>query len=218
MMNIAIIGQKAFRASLILFAGAALAACDGPASAPAAGGAAQPPLQGASIGGPFALTDQNGGTVRDTDFAGRYRIVYFGYSFCPDVCPVDLQKLMRGLAAFEKADPARGATIQPIFITVDPERDTPEALQPFVARYHPRLLGLTGTADQIAAAAKAYAVTYHKVEGSAPDRYLMAHAQLAFLMDPDGKPVALLPLDNPATDADEGAPDLVAAELARWVK
>ena len=215
MMNIAIIGQKMVRASLILGLGFALAGCGGPA-APAA--ARRPPLEGAKIGGAFTLTDQDGKTVRDTDFAGKYRLVYFGYSFCPDICPVDVQKLMRGLSAFEKSDAARGAKVQPIFITVDPARDTPAALKPFVARYHPRLLGLTGTPEQIAAVAKAFVVTYHKVDGSAPDRYLMAHSQLAFLMDPAGKPLVLLPLDDPSTDADEGAPDKVAADLQKWVK
>ena len=214
MMNIAIMGQKLARSSLLLLLGSALASCN------ASGGAAsaEPPLAGARIGGPFTLTDQNGRTVSDTNFAGKYRIVYFGYSFCPDICPVDLQKLMRGLAQFEKADAARGAKVTPMFITVDPERDTPAALKPFVSRYHPRLLGLTGTPEQIATVAKEFVVTYNKVPGSAPDRYLMAHSQLAFLMDPDGKPMALLPLDDPSTDADEGAPDKVAAELAKWVK
>ena len=105
-----------------------------------------------------------------------------------------------------------------MFVTIDPARDTPAALKPFVSRYHPRLLGLTGTPEQVAAVAKAYVVSYHKVEGSAPDRYLMAHTQLAFLMDPAGKPLALLPLDDPSTDSDEGAPDKVAADLAKWVK
>ena len=214
MMNIANMGQKLARASLIVAFSVLLAGCGGPVDAPPA----SPPLAGARIGGPFTLTDQNGKLVSDTDFAGKYRLVYFGYSFCPDICPVDLQKLMRGLAQFEKSDPARGARIAPLFITVDPARDTPEALQPFVARYHPRLLGLTGTPEQIAAVAKAYVVTYNKVDGSAPDRYLMAHSQLAFLMDPAGKPLALLPLDDPSTDADEGAPAAVAAELAKWVK
>ncbi len=214
MMNIANMGQKLVRSSGLLMMTAMLAACN----APSGNTAATPPLAGAKIGGPFTLTDQDGRTVRDTDFAGKYRLVYFGYSYCPDICPVDLQKLMRGLAAFEKSDPARGAMIAPIFVTVDPERDTPATLKPFVGRYHPRLLGLTGTPEQIAAIAKAYVVTYNKVPGSAPDRYLMAHSQLAFLMDPDGKPVALLPLDDPSTDIDEGAPDKVAADLAKWVK
>jgi len=215
MMDIAIMGQKLARSSLLLILGAALAGCNGPAATRTD---ARPPLEGARIGGPFTLVDQNGKTVSDADFAGQYRLVYFGYSFCPDICPVDLQKLMRGLSQFEKEDAARGAKIAPLFITIDPARDTPAALKPFVARYHPRLLGLTGTPEQIAAAAKAYVVTYHKVEGSAPDRYLMAHSQLAFLMGPDGKPLALLPLDDPSTEKDEGAPAAVAAELAKWVK
>jgi len=214
MMNIAIMGQKLVRASLLLAFGVALAGCDGAAPAPDA----RPPLEGARIGGPFTLTDQNGRTVRDSDFAGQYRIVYFGYSFCPDICPVDLQKLMRGLAQFEKAAPALGAKVQPLFVTIDPARDTPAALKPFVSRYHPRLLGLTGTPEQIAQVAKEFVVVYNKVEGSAPDRYLMAHTQIAFLMGPDGKPLAMLPVDDPTTDADEGAPDKVAAELAKWVK
>lgn len=199
------------RASLTLAAAALLAAC---APAPPE----EPPLKGATIGGPFALTDQTGRAVTDRDFAGQHRLIYFGYSFCPDVCPVDLQKLMQGLARFEKSDPQRGARVAPIFITIDPARDTAAALAPFVARYHPRLLGLTGTDAAIAAAAKAYLVTYQKQEGSAPDRYLMGHTQLAFLMGPNGEPLALLPLDDPATPADEGAPDLVAADLDRWVK
>src|SRR3546814_16831555 len=102
---------------------AALAACNGAAPA----GDAQPPLAGARIGGPFTLTDQNGRTVSDTDFAGQYRIVYFGYSFCPDICPVDLQKLMRGLAAFEKASPQLRAQGPPLFTTVAPAPHTPPA-------------------------------------------------------------------------------------------
>ncbi|WP_260581565.1 SCO family protein [Sphingopyxis sp. PET50] len=217
MMNIANTGQKLARASLLLLGAAALAGCGAPADQPAPA-AAEPPLKGARIGGPFALTDQDGKTVKDTDFAGRYRIVYFGYSFCPDICPVDVQKLMRGLAAFEKADPARGAKVVPIFITVDPERDTPAALKPFVSRYHPRLIGLTGPLDRITEVARSYAVSFRKVEGSAPDRYLVGHTQIAFLMGPKGEPIAPLPLDDPTTDPDEGAPGKVAADLAKWVK
>ena len=131
MMNIANMGQRLVRASLILAFGAALAGCNGAVdTAPA-----KPPLEGARIGGAFTLTDQNGKTVRDSDFAGQYRLVYFGYSFCPDICPVDLQKLMRGLSQFEKADAARGAKIAPLFITVDPARDTPEAMKRFAQRH-----------------------------------------------------------------------------------
>ncbi len=193
---------------------ATLAACGPAGDAPAA----DPPLAGARIGGPFTLVDQSGAVRSDRDFAGKYRLMYFGYSYCPDVCPVDLQKLMQGLAEFERQDPARAAKIAPMFITIDPQRDTPAALAPFVARYHPRLLGLTGTPEQIGEVAKAFLVTAIRQEGSAPDRYLMAHSQLAYLLDGAGKPLVLLPLDDPRTDADEGAPALVAADLSRWVR
>lgn len=208
-MNKSITALSRLGATLSLLTATMLAGCSPPA---------EPPLKGAKIGGPFTLTDQRGQQVSDTDFAGRYRLLYFGYSFCPDVCPVDLQKLMQGLARFEKQDAERGGKIAPIFITVDPARDTPQALAPFVARYHPRLIGLTGSDAAIAAAAKAFLVSYQKQEGSAPDRYLMAHSQLAFLMGPQGEPLALLPIDDVTTPADEGAPDLVAADLDRWVQ
>ena len=214
--NMANIRQSLRRASLLIGLLAGVAACSPVGNPPVN---ETPPLAGARIGGPFTLVDQSGKSRRDSDFSGQYRLIYFGYSFCPDVCPVDLQKLMRGLAQFEKSDPVRGAKVVPMFITVDPARDTPAALAPFVARYHPRLLGLTGKPEQIAAVAKAFAVTYRKVEGSAPDKYLMAHSQLAFLMGPAGEPLSLVPIDDISTpDVDEGAPDKVAADLARWVK
>lgn len=194
----------------LLVAGASLAACSAPAE--------PPPLQGARVGGPFTLTNQDGARVSDRDFAGKYRLIYFGYTFCPDVCPIDLAKLMRGLQQFEQADAARAARVQPIFISVDPERDTPAAIKAFTAQFHPRLIGLTGSAEEIAAAARAYLVRYQRQEGATPGSYLIAHTQLAYLMGPEGEPVALIPIDNPQTPADEGSPALVAAELARWVR
>src|SRR3954462_12781743 len=115
----------------------------------ACGKAPAPPLAGAAIGGPFTLVDQNGRTVSDHDFAGRYRIVYFGYTHCPDVCPTDLATISQALSLFEKQDAALAARAQPLFITVDPERDTPAALKEYLRAFHPRLLGLTGNAAQI---------------------------------------------------------------------
>lgn len=177
------------------------------------------PLAGAAVGGAFELTDQSGRTVTDRDFAGKYRIVYFGYSFCPDVCPVDLNLLMLGLKQFESRAPDRAARIQPIFITVDPERDTPDVLARYVRQFHPRLIGLTGSVAAIDDAAKKYVVFHEKRPGVTPGSYLVAHAQLAYLMGPNGEPVALLPLDNITTaDVNEGPPDKVAAELDRWVR
>lgn len=175
-----------------------------------AAGNAQGPLAGARIGGPFTLTNQDGQRVTDKDFAGKYRIVYFGYSYCPDVCPVDLQLLMQGLRLFERQDAAAAAKVQPIFITVDPARDTPEVLKTYVAAFHPRLVGLTGSEQEIAAAAKAYAVYYRKAENAGASEYLMDHSRQTYLMGPDGKPIALLPQDE--------TPQAVAAELARWVR
>ena len=104
------------------------------------------------------------------------------------------------------------------YITVDPKRDTPAILKQFVSAFHPRLVGLSGTEAQVAAAAKAFAVYFQKVEGSVPDAYLMSHSQTPYLMGPDGKPLALMPVDTPNTDANEGAPKLVADELAKWVR
>jgi protein SCO1 len=99
------------------------------------------PLAGAAIGGDFSLTDQDGKKRTWEEFDGKYRIVYFGYTNCPDICTPDMQNLMLGLKAFEKAKPDLAAKIQPIFITVDPKRDTPEVLKQFVSAFHPRAIG-----------------------------------------------------------------------------
>ncbi len=176
------------------------------------------PLAGASIGGDFSLIDQDGKKRTYAEFDGQYRIVYFGYTNCPDICTPDVQNLMAGLKAFEKDQPASTTKIQPIFITVDPQRDTPAVLKQFTSAFHPRLIGLTGSEADITAAAKKFAVYHARVEGSQPDAYLMSHSQQPYLMAPDGKPLAILPADQPKTDANEGAPALVTAELAKWVR
>lgn len=184
----------------------ALSACGGGnADAP-------PPLADAAIGGQFALVDKNGKTVRYSDFDGKYRIVYFGYTFCPDVCPVDVQNFMAGLRQFGKEKPGLAARIQPIFITIDPARDTPQVVGQFAANFGPELIGLTGTEAQVAEAAKKFATYYarREEEGAPADAYLMDHLRATYLMDPDGKPIALLP-------SEEGA-KAVAAELAKWVR
>jgi protein SCO1 len=150
-------------------------------------------LAGASLGGPFALTNQDGQIVRNTDFAGRWRLIYFGYGFCPDVCPTDLALLGRGLTAFEAQTPALGKKVAPIFITIDPQRDTPAVLKPFVAAFHPRLVGLTGTPAQIAAVTRAYGVYAKRMETGDAENYLMDHSAMVYLFDPDGRPIAFLP-------------------------
>ena len=182
-----------------------LAGCRSELAAPPA----RPPLEGAAIGGPFTLVDKSGKAVGWSDFAGSYRIVYFGYTFCPDACPLDVGVMMRGFTAFEKARPELGAKVRPLFITIDPERDTPAVVGEFAAAFSPKLTGLTGTPAQVAVAAKAFAV-YYKRGGNTAGGYLMDHSRVAFLMDQHGKPLAMLPVDLGA--------EAVAAELAKWVQ
>lgn len=171
--------------------------------------AEEPPLAGAAIGGPFDLVDKTGETVRWDDFDGKYRIIYFGYTYCPDVCPLDVQHMMQGFARFKEARPQLAAQVQPIFVTIDPARDTPEKVGEFAAAFSDDLLSLTGTPEQVDAAAKVFGVYYAKGQDAGGNSYLMDHSRTAFLMGRDGQPIALLPVD-------EGA-EQVAAELEKWV-
>ena len=187
---------------LALLVALALAGCSG--------GRGDPPLEGAAIGGPFALTDQNGRPATDRDFAGRYRIMYFGFTHCPDVCPTDLAVIGQALRRFEKSDPERAAKVTPIFVSVDPERDTPAVIKDYVAAFHPRLIGLTGTPAQLADMARRYGAYYGKEAPSAGEGYNVNHSRLAELIGPKGEPIALLSYDKGA--------EAVAAELDRWVE
>lgn len=200
-----------FALSALLF----MSACD---SAPSQTPLSEAPLAGATIGGDFNLTDQDGKKRNFKEFDGSYRLVYFGYTNCPDICTPDMQNLMAGLKAFEKKNPELAAKIQPIFITVDPSRDTSPVLKQFVSAFHPRAIGLTGTDAEIAETAKKFAIYSSRVEGSSPESYLMSHSQTPYLMGPKGEPLAIMPADVPNTDINEGAPDLVEAELAKWVR
>jgi protein SCO1/2 len=195
--------NHARRFSILTLAGALLlGACSSQPSS-------TPPLEGARIGGPFTLTDQDGRKVSDRSLAGKYRLIYFGYTFCPDVCPVDMQVLGQGLRTFETDDPARAARVQPIFITVDPERDTPAVLKQFVGNFHPRFIGLTGTRAEIDAVAKRFTI-YSARQGKPGARdYLVDHSRMALLFGPKGEPIAIVPHDQGAS--------AVAAELERWV-
>lgn len=142
----------------------------------------------ASIGGPFELVNQDGKTVTQDDFKGKYMLAYFGYTFCPDVCPTELQVIGTALDMMPD-DVANEVT--PVFFTVDPERDTVEAVAEYVPYFHDRMVGLTGTVEQTTAAAKAYRVYYAKSipEGQSEDTdtYLMDHSSFVYLMDRDGQ-------------------------------
>ena len=138
-----------------------------------------------AVGGPFTLTDHNGNEVTERSFRGKYMLVFFGYTFCPDVCPTTLTDVSTALDILG----VEGEKIVPVFISVDPARDTPEHLKEYATYFHPRLVALTGTPKQVAAAAKAYRVYYAKAksEGSDPNDYLMDHSSVIYLMGPDGK-------------------------------
>jgi protein SCO1/2 len=138
----------------------------------------------ALIGGPFSLVGADGKPVTDRDFRGRYMLIFFGFTHCPDICPAELQVIAQALE--QLGDKAKN--VVPIFITLDPERDTPEAMANYVKSFGPNFVGLTGSPGAIATAAKAYRVAYAKVENkdSAGD-YSVDHSALVYLMDPEGR-------------------------------
>src|ERR1700677_2364160 len=154
-----------------------------------------------TVGGPFSLIDGDGKPVTDQTWRGKYMLVYFGYTYCPDVCPTTLTSVA---AALDKLGP-KADQIQPLFITVDPKRDTPAVVKQYAAAFSPRLIGLTGTPEQIAAVAKEYRVYYaeHRT-GPGPDDYSMDHCSVLYLMGPDGRFIA-------PVRADQDGPEIAAA-------
>jgi protein SCO1/2 len=175
------------------------AQAEAPAEAGAKGPATPFPFE---IGGPFRLTDHRGREVTDQDFRGVYLLVFFGYTNCERICPVGLRTMVDALDLLGAA----GAGVQPLLITVDPARDTVDVLAAYVARIHPRLIGLTGTTGQVAAAAKAYRVESEEVGKSWKGEPVIAHGSYIILMDPDGRFATLLP------------PVLESAAMARTIR
>lgn len=156
------------------------------------------------IGGPFSLTDAAGHTVTDRDFRGKVMLVFFGYTNCPDVCPDELQKIAQ---AMDKLG-SKAAEVAPVFISVDPERDTPQVVDAYAKTASDKIVGLSGTADQIASVAKAYRVYFRK----APDKnggYAMDHSTITYVMGKDGAYVTHF---NFTTSA-----DAMAASLAKYL-
>lgn len=147
----------------------------------------QPELYRVPLGGPFALADLDGRPVSEADFAGGYLLVYFGYTYCPDLCPTELATMTQALETLERKSPAQAARLTPLFVSLDPERDTPAALRAYMAHFHPRFRALTGSDEQIAAMAEAYNVTYRRVPTEDGQDYLLDHTAYVFLMGPDGR-------------------------------
>ena len=163
----------------------------------------------ALVGGSFSLRDQDGKMVTDRNFLGKYMLVFFGYTYCPDVCPTELQVMTQAIEAMGRA----GEAIQPVFITIDPERDTPEVLKAYVANFGPRLIGLTGSQGEVAAAAKAYRVFYKKVENADGNAYLMDHTSIIYLMDRKGLYVRHFTYSTDAKALSEALADAMDASL-----
>lgn len=138
-----------------------------------AGGAGQ-------IGGPFTLVDENGATVTDQELLTKPSLIYFGYTYCPDVCPLDAARNAEAVAVLDE----KGYDVLPVFISIDPERDTPELLKEFTDYLHPNMVGLTGTPEQVKAASQAYR-TYYKKQDDDPEYYLVDHSTFTYLTLPE---------------------------------
>lgn len=135
---------------------------------------------GGDLGGPFTLVSETGETVTDKDVITGPSLLYFGYTFCPDVCPFDTVRNAEAVDILEE----RGIEVTPVFISIDPDRDTPEALADFTDNVHPRMIGLTGSPEQVKAASQAYRTYYAKAEGDDPDYYLIDHSTFSYLVFP----------------------------------
>jgi cytochrome oxidase Cu insertion factor (SCO1/SenC/PrrC family) len=146
------------------------------------------------VGGSFSLVDHTGKVRTDAEFRGKLLVIYFGYTYCPDICPTDLQSISQ---ATHMLDPV-GAAIQVLFITIDPERDTPEHLAEYVPSFSPRLVGLTGSPDAVRRVALAYKVFYAKAPLPASSDYTIDHTGFIYLVDPAGRYLGFLPPGTPA--------------------
>jgi len=144
------------------------------------------------IGGDFTLTNQNGKTVNDVDFRGKFMLVFFGFTNCPEVCPTGLLTITQVMESLGK----KGEKIAPVFITIDPERDTPEQIANYLSNFHPSLTGLTGTLEQVKSVVKVYRVYSSKVEDETSDEYTMNHSSFVYLMDKNGQYLTHFPHDE----------------------
>ncbi|HEU4839498.1 MAG TPA: SCO family protein [Micavibrio sp.] len=164
------------------------------------------PVTKDAFGGPFTLTDHTGKKVTDKDFTGKYRLIYFGFTYCPAICPTELAKITAALKILGEA----GKDIQPIFITVDPERDTAEAMGKYVAMFHPSLVGLTGTPEQIKKVAKDYKIYFAQVQDESMSDYTMDHSSFIYFMAPDDRLLRIFRMEDSAQD--------MAGIIRRWMQ
>jgi protein SCO1/2 len=188
MMGLAVLPTTRLRLALMIAAGFVAGAAGAVLLVPSVRERLLPPLRVSSVGqalvgGPFTLVNHLGQRVTDADFRGKFMLVMFGFTFCPDICPSELQLIS---AALEELGP-KAERIVPLFISVDPERDTPSQLATYVASFHPRLIGLTGAPSEIEAVTKAYRVYVRRTaDPKSTAGYSMDHSALIYLMAPDG--------------------------------
>lgn len=149
-----------------------------------------------SIGGPFELTDHNGARMNDAALRGKYALIYFGYTFCPDVCPTELGEIAAALDELGDA----GEQVTPVMITIDPARDTPEVLAEYVPLFHERLIGLTGSDAEIKDVAEKYRVFYRRFEDPSFTFYLMDHTSFVYLIDPKGAVASMFRYGTPPAE------------------
>lgn len=160
-----------------------------------------------TFGGPFDLVDHQGQRRSERDFRGRFLLIQFGYTFCPDVCPLGLETITQALDLLD----GTASKVQPLFISVDPARDTPDRLAAYVGHFHPALIGLTGSEAEVQAVARAYKVHRRKVvPEAAPEEYLVDHSSITYLMGPDGAFISLFPYGT--------APERMADVLAGYLR
>lgn len=164
---------------------------------------------GVSIGGSFSLINSEGEMVTDQDFRGTYTLIYFGYTFCPDVCPTELSSMAAALDILSQTDPGAEQQVTPVFVTIDPVRDTQEVVGSYAAAFYPRMVGLTGSEAQVDEAARKFRVFYSKGEDEGDGFYLMNHSSFTYLIGPDG---SFLTMINGGT-----SPDSIANVLRRYI-
>lgn len=158
------------------------------------------PIAGLNIGGPFNLSAHTGDEVTEKTYDGNYKLIYFGFTYCPAICPTELQKVSQVMRGLEKNYPDAANEVQPLFVTIDPERDTIPVMKEYVSLFHPRLVGLTGTVPQIDLVKKNYRIFAKKVDDGTQNDYTMDHSSFIYLMGPDN---TLLGMYRTSDTADE---------------
>lgn len=165
-------------------------------------------MAGVNLGGPFTLTDHHGETVTQADYDGHYKFIYFGFTYCPAICPTELQKMTQVLG---NLDEEISSQIQPLFITVDPERDTVEVMREYVSLFHPRFIGLTGSNEQIEAVKKSYKIFATKVQDEDMNDYTVDHSSFIYLMSPNNKPLSIYRMKDDAVYIESDVRKIIGA-------